>query len=39
MGKLKIRMESFVHALLTLDEILDEPFSVVARDASVRRFE
>ena len=38
MEKLKIRMGSFDKALLTLDQILNEPFSVIVRDASIQRF-
>jgi len=37
--ELKERLELCRRALVTLEEILAQPFSVIARDASIQRFE
>ncbi len=39
MAKLKERMGSCQRALATLDEIVNMPFSLIVRDASIQRFE
>jgi nucleotidyltransferase substrate binding protein (TIGR01987 family) len=37
--KLKFRSETAIKALKTLEEIVDEPYSTIVRDASIKRFE
>jgi len=37
--KLKLRYETAIKALKTLEEIVDEPYSTIVRDASIKRFE
>jgi len=37
--KLKLRSETAIKALKTLAEIVDEPYSTIVRDASIKRFE
>jgi nucleotidyltransferase substrate binding protein (TIGR01987 family) len=37
--KLKLRSETAIKALKTLEEIVDEPYSTIVRDASIKRFE
>jgi nucleotidyltransferase substrate binding protein (TIGR01987 family) len=37
--KLKLRSETAIKALKTLEEIVDEPYSTIIRDASIKRFE
>ena len=39
MERLKLRHSDTVKAMDTLKEILDEPFSVIIRDATIQRFE
>ena len=39
MEKLKLRYETAIKALKTLEEIVDEPYSTIVRDASIKRFE
>jgi nucleotidyltransferase substrate binding protein (TIGR01987 family) len=39
MEKLKLRSETAIKALKTLEEIVDEPYSTIVRDASIKRFE
>jgi nucleotidyltransferase substrate binding protein (TIGR01987 family) len=39
MEKLKLRAETATKALKTLKEILEEPYSTIIRDASIKRFE
>ena len=39
MEKLKPRSETAKKALKTLEEIVDEPYSTIVRDASIKRFE
>lgn len=39
MERLNLRFEDAYKALLTLQQILREPFSVVIRDATIQRFE
>ncbi len=39
MERLKLRHSDTVKAMETLKEILDEPFSVIIRDATIQRFE
>lgn len=39
MAKLKQRLDSCERALMTLEEILEEEFSVIVRDAAIQRFE
>jgi nucleotidyltransferase substrate binding protein (TIGR01987 family) len=39
MEKLKERLQSCEAALMTLDEALQLPFSVIVRDAAIQRFE
>lgn len=39
MEKLKLRSETAIKALKTLEEIVDEPYSTIIRDASIKRFE
>ena len=39
MEKLKLRSETAIKALKTLAEIVDEPYSTIVRDASIKRFE
>jgi nucleotidyltransferase substrate binding protein (TIGR01987 family) len=37
--RLKIRFKDAQNALTTLKEIMDEPFSIIVRDAAIQRFE
>jgi len=37
--KLRLRSETAMKALRTLEEIVDEPYSTIVRDASIKRFE
>jgi nucleotidyltransferase substrate binding protein (TIGR01987 family) len=37
--KLKLRSETAIKALKILEEIVDEPYSTIVRDASIKRFE
>ena len=39
MEKLKLRSETAIKALKTLEEIVEEPYSTIVRDASIKRFE
>ena len=39
MEKLKLRSEAAIKALKTLEKIVDEPYSTIVRDASIKRFE
>ncbi len=39
MERLKLKYSDTVRAMKTLREILDEPFSVIVRDATIQRFE
>ena len=39
MEKLKLRSETAIKALKTLEEIVEEPYSAIVRDASIKRFE
>jgi nucleotidyltransferase substrate binding protein (TIGR01987 family) len=39
MGKLSSQLASCERAISTLDEILETPFSIIVRDASIQRFE
>jgi len=39
MEKLELRAESATKALKTLEEIVDEPYSTIVRDAAIKRFE
>lgn len=39
MEKLKLRSEIAIKALKTLEEVVDEPYSTIVRDASIKRFE
>lgn len=39
MEKLRLRSETAIKALKTLEEIVDEPYSTIVRDASIKRFE
>lgn len=39
MEKLKLRAEIATKALKTLEEIIEEPYSTIIRDASIKRFE
>ena len=39
MERLKLKYSDTIKAMKTLKEILDEPFSVVVRDATIQRFE
>ncbi|AKB83866.1 nucleotidyltransferase substrate binding protein, HI0074 family [Methanosarcina barkeri 3] len=39
MEKLRLRSETAMKALRTLEEIVDEPYSTIVRDASIKRFE
>lgn len=39
MERLKLRYSDTIRAMETLKEILDEPFSVIVRDATIQRFE
>ena len=39
MEKLTLRLAASERALLTLEAILNEPFSVIVRDAAIQRFE
>ncbi len=39
MERLKLRYSDTIKAMETLKEILDEPFSVIVRDATIQRFE
>ncbi len=39
MEKLKRKIEETKRALKTLEEILNEPYSVIVRDATIQRFE
>ncbi len=39
MERLRLRCSDTIKALQTLKEILDEPFSVIIRDATIQRFE
>ena len=39
MGNLELRRATFAQAFKTLEEILNMPFSVIVRDASIQRFE
>jgi nucleotidyltransferase substrate binding protein (TIGR01987 family) len=39
MGKLSSQLDSCQRAISTLDEILETPFSIIVRDASIQRFE
>ena len=39
MELLKLKYEDAQNALITLEEILDEPFSLIVRDATIQRFE
>ena len=39
MEKLQLKKQSFAKALQTLNEIINEPFSLIVRDATIQRFE
>ena len=39
MERLKLKYSDIIRAMATLKEILDEPFSVIVRDATIQRFE
>ena len=39
MEKLKLRSETTTKALKTLEEIVEEPYSTIVRDAAIKRFE
>ena len=39
MEKLKIKYENAARSLETLRQILEEPFSIIVRDATIQRFE
>ena len=39
METLKLRSETAIKALKTLEEIVEEPYSTIVRDASIKRFE
>ena len=39
MERLKLKYSDTIRAMATLKEILDEPFSVIVRDATIQRFE
>ncbi len=39
MERLKLRYSDTIRAMETLKDILDEPFSVIVRDATIQRFE
>ncbi len=39
MERLKLKYSDTIRAMTTLKEILDEPFSVIVRDATIQRFE
>lgn len=39
MEKLQLKKQSFDKALQTLNEIINEPFSLIVRDATIQRFE
>jgi hypothetical protein len=37
--RLKLKYSDIIRAIKTLKEILNEPFSVIVRDATIQRFE
>lgn len=39
MERLKLRYKDAIRAITTLNEILNEPFSIIVRDAAIQRFE
>lgn len=39
MERLKLRFKDAQNAITTLKEIMDEPFSIIVRDAAIQRFE
>ena len=39
MDKLNLKQQDATQALKTLKEILEEPFTIIVRDASIQRFE
>jgi len=39
MEKFQLKKQSFAKALKTLNEVLNEPFSAIVRDATLQRFE
>jgi nucleotidyltransferase substrate binding protein (TIGR01987 family) len=39
MERLKLRYSDALKSLMTLEEILREPFSIIVRDATIQRFE
>ncbi|MBI4620274.1 MAG: nucleotidyltransferase substrate binding protein [Desulfobacterales bacterium] len=39
MERLKLRYSDALKSLMTLEEILREPFSIIVRDAAIQRFE
>ncbi len=39
MERIKLRYSDTIRAMKTLKDILDEPFSVIVRDATIQRFE
>jgi nucleotidyltransferase substrate binding protein (TIGR01987 family) len=39
MEKLELRSETAIKALKTLEETVDEPYSTIVRDASIKKFE
>ncbi len=39
MERLKLKYSDTIRAMKTLKEILDEPFSIIVRDATIQRFE
>ncbi|HQO39906.1 MAG TPA: nucleotidyltransferase substrate binding protein [Spirochaetota bacterium] len=39
MERLKIILDSFENALKSLEDISNEPFTIIVRDATIQRFE